>query len=126
MSEAVHGEVNHIIFWYGLTDETVAAEVPVLTEDGFRRAWRTVFRIHRMPAESVHRIMSDWAATASDEAFIARNFPNLEERTAIFERPGPDGWEEAIAHALVVREAAERQVRQDALDALRPSAARSI
>lgn len=115
-NDAVHDEINHIIFQYGPANEIARGAAPVLTDDGFRQAWRSVFRVHRMAAESVTGLMSDWTPTATDEAFIARNFPNLLERTAVSQRPEPDGWGEAIAQARLVREAAARQLQQEAVD----------
>ncbi|MBU3064002.1 hypothetical protein KO481_21025 [Nocardia sp. NEAU-G5] len=114
--EEVHFETNNIVFQYGEDDRVVQIPVPALAEDGYRQAWRGVFRQYRMPAESVTAIMSEWEPTPTDEAFTQRNFPNLLERRAVFSRPEPEGWPEAIAGARRLREAVARAQEQQELE----------
>ncbi len=113
VSEAVRDEVNIVIFRYGDSGQMADTTVPVLVEDGYRQAWRTVIRQHGMTAESVTGIASDWAPTEADETFLRKNFPNLREVSAAFDRPGPDGWDQALAAAEQARQEIERQLEQE-------------
>lgn len=113
VSEAVRDEVNIVIFRYGESGKMADTTVPVLVEDGYRQAWRTVIRQHGMTAESVTGIASDWAPTEADESFLRKNFPNLREVSAAFTRPEPDGWDQALAVAEQARQEAERQLEQE-------------
>ncbi|WP_153411992.1 hypothetical protein [Nocardia macrotermitis] len=113
MSEAVRDEVNIVIFRYGESGKMADTTVPVLVEDGYRQAWRTVIREYGMAAESVTGIASDWTPTAADESFLRKNFPNLREVSAAFTRPDADGWDQALAAAEQARQEAERQLDQE-------------
>ncbi|WP_194832224.1 hypothetical protein [Nocardia sp. XZ_19_369] len=110
--------MNVVGFVISGIDEPALTDVPAESDDGIMQAWGQVFRRRRVPAESVVAIHAEWAPSAADHEFMTRNFPNLGNVTFTFERPEPDGWPAALAHAAIVRETAlRRAAAQDLLPA---------
>ncbi|MEV4756668.1 hypothetical protein AB0J86_16345 [Micromonospora sp. NPDC049559] len=92
------------------------ADVATLDEDGIRQAWERVAREHRARPDEVVALHSEWAATETDLAFVGAVFPDA-KLTHNFDRPGPDGWEQAFqAAAQVMAQAQGQQLAEEAAD----------
>jgi hypothetical protein len=74
------------------------AEGPTRADDCVQQAWSTVQAENGAEAKHVSALHSEWEPSASDLAFIHKNFPKA-KFTYNFRRPGPDGWEAAFAAA---------------------------
>lgn len=98
--------------------EQVIGHGPTQAEDCVRQAWAAAREQHQVAPWEVSALHSEWEPSAADQRFIADTFSSAQV-TYNFARPGPDGWEAALAAARQVmaqheereRSAAERQQR---------------
>ena len=74
------------------------ADGPTHADDCVAQAWATVQQESNAVAKHVVALHSEWEPSASDLAFIRKNFPKA-AFTFTFQRPGPDGWDAAFAAA---------------------------
>ncbi|HEX6681238.1 MAG TPA: hypothetical protein VF062_00470 [Candidatus Limnocylindrales bacterium] len=73
-----------------------------------QRAWMALPVDHRSAAPHVSQIYSEWQPSPADAEFIRNTFPRANV-TFSFERPGPDGWDAALASARLTIEQATSQ-----------------
>ena len=74
------------------------ADGPTRSDDCVAQAWAKVEREYDAVPKQVVALHSEWEPSASDLAFIHKNFPKA-KFTYNFERPGPEGWDAAFAAA---------------------------
>ena len=101
---------NLVVFDIEGRDEPCIASGPTRDDDCVEQAWSSAPEELRASPHKVTRIYSEWEPSAADADFIRRTFPRA-ELTFSFERPGPDGWDAALAAArreLEQQEAEER------------------
>jgi hypothetical protein len=95
---------NVVVFH--LAPGKVVGAAPTLDEDGVRQAWEVARRGRRTRAGQVVAVHSEWEPSAADAAFLAATFPGAAV-SYNFRRPGPEGWDDALAVAgAALREAA--------------------
>jgi hypothetical protein len=90
-------------------EKHLVGRVPTLAEDGVRQAWDAVGQEHQARARHVVGLHTEWEPTPADAAFIAATFPGI-TATHHFVRPGPEGWDDALAAARIILQAELRPV----------------
>ncbi|GAA4011567.1 hypothetical protein GCM10022247_37500 [Allokutzneria multivorans] len=104
-----------VLFQVAAAEHPLVADAPAREDDFLRQAWAEVSRENPVDPAAVTLIHSEWQFSPADEHFATTTFPNLGEVHFNFQRPGPQGWEEAMAQArAVVQEFHENQLREEA------------
>jgi hypothetical protein len=99
----VDPRTNVVVFQLNhLTDERVTGQAPTLADDGVQQAWEGARQTHKIHADNVVALHTEWQPTPTDTTFITATFPDAAV-TYDFQRPAKTGWEEAFTAAQEAR-----------------------
>jgi hypothetical protein len=102
----------------GVRGEHACGSAPTMAQDSVRQAWNNARQEHRLRAEDVVALHSEWEPSPVDSSFIERTFPHA---AVYFTFPRPDAgrWPQAFEEArrrLAAAEAERARVRMDELE----------
>ena len=103
----VDPRTNVVVFQLNhLTDERVTGQAPTLADGGVQQAWEGARQTHKIHADDVVALHTEWQPTPTDTTFITATFPNAAV-TYDFQRPAETGWDEAFKAAQEARPASK-------------------